>query len=1132
MKQPTSSHRVMRKVSGVERSEPPVKRKLGFWFSAVLMLSVVPACDRASAPKDSSPAADAELIARNNEGVGLMGQFKYNEAADVFRELLTVSPDEPDINVNLAIAVLNQQGETNVAEALQILDRVIEANPNHVRANYTAGLLRMFQGPPNDPLPYFLKAAEADESDPAAAYLLGRTYEQASEWELASQWYDRAIQRSPYYASAILGQSRLARQRGDRDAAMAWIEEFQKIKSNPRAEAFEFAYTSAGQHAMAAPIGEPPPPTAIPPGELFDAARGQRGFGNTWQPLAGATLSVCDVDRDGNLDLYCSGVQANGAANVFVQQASDGTFGVSDVEALTRVNGITAVLWGDVDNDGRNDVYFCSSEADQLLLQTDEGGWTAVEDEAIRSVGQRHNVAGAMFDADHDGDLDILVLSSQGEVSLLNNDRDGSFRELADDHGLSSGPSPFRQIVLGDFDNHRDTDLLLLSESTPHALLMNDRLWRYRAEPTAEIVQQPMAAAVAHDVDADGFVDVLALNGDQVTVWTPTPEGTWKRGVSLRLDSPVADALPRLAVADLDGDAVAEVIYPSERGISMVSLNGSRRDLVTVSGKLFAWCLASLDADDGSSLMVLDDSPERLSIARPGPGRHQFVQASFSGKHDKANSLRSNASGIGTQWHARLGSVWNAGTTLLATSGPSQSLQPTNIGLAGHKQIDFMEIVWSDGVFQSELALTPDRPQAITETQRQLSSCPVLFAWNGERFEFVTDVLGVGGIGFMMSPGEYGTPRPREELVLRPEQLAPNQQGRLCLKIGEPMEEACYLDCVQLQAVDLPPSWSLTVDERMGTAPPLPTGAVEYYRDTVAPISAVNDRGEDQLATISLADGTAADVGPIDPRFIGVLAREHQLTVTFAEPIATDRPSWLLIDGWIEYPYSQTMFAAWQADVKYLPPTFEGQAADGSWIVLRSKFAYPAGMPKQMAVPLPASAAGMTKIRIRTNMEIYWDRIRIACTEACAEARSTDLAMQVANVRRCGFAERLTLPQRRPWYDYDRRSDHWDARFLDGFYSRFGPVDDLVAQLDDAVAVFGPGEEAHLEFDATQLPALPAGWTRWYVLSMFGWCKDMDLYTQHGGKLEPMPTRANDLPVASQRDQLHEVYNTRYRGGR
>ena len=121
-------------------------------------------------------------------------------------------------------------------------------------------------------------------------------------------------------------------------------------------------------------------------------------------------------------------------------------------------------------------------------------------------------------------------------------------------------------------------------------------------------------------------------------------------------------------------------------------------------------------------------------------------------------------------------------------SGPGQSLQPVAIGSSGARQMDFVALTWPDGVLQTEIALEPGRLHRIEETQRQLSSCPVLFAFDGRRYAFVTDVLGVGGVGFLERPGVYSAARPRENLLLPAGLLAPSN-GRYQLKIAEPMEE-------------------------------------------------------------------------------------------------------------------------------------------------------------------------------------------------------------------------------------------------------------------------------------------------------------------------------------------------------
>src|SRR5262249_29835087 len=158
-------------------------------------------------------------------------------------------------------------------------------------------------------------------------------------------------------------------------------------------------------------------------------------------------------------------------------------------------------------------------------------------------------------------------------------------------------------------------------------------------------------------------------------------------------------------------------------------------------------------------------------------------------------------------------------------------------------------LTWSDGVLQTELALRPGPVHTIEETERQLSSCPVLFAFDGRHFAFVTDLLGVGGIGTPSQPGVYDPPRPVEHVLL-PDGLLPpranaSDPARFELKIAEPMEEILYLDSVHLAAYDLPPGWQMVLDERKATAAPEATGAPRFFRDERVPVQAIDGSSRD-----------------------------------------------------------------------------------------------------------------------------------------------------------------------------------------------------------------------------------------------------------------------------------------------
>ena len=657
---------------------------------------------------------------------------------------------------------------------------------------------------------------------------------------------------------------------------------------------------------------------------------------------------------------------------------------------------------------------------------------------------------------------------------------------------------------MADLDNDRDADVIVLKATPPHDIFLNGRVWEYRRdEQAAELAAAPLSALVAADLDADGNAELYTSSDRGLERWRRDSAGVWRREP---LASEASGGSARLAIADTNGDGALEL------------LAGAPRD-GGAAGAPGGWSIAHLDVAAGPSIVGVRDDGVPV-IWNPGPGRLNYLGLRLSGRDPASDQRRSNVSGIGARVAVRTASRWTAFDTSRLESGPGQSLQPMTIGLGGASRADFASITWSDGVFQTELALDGGRLHTINETQRQLSSCPVLFAWDGTKFRFVTDILGVGGIGFFESPGVYSAPYPRENVLLPVGAMAP-RDGAYQLKLAEPMEEVTYLDHASLVAYDLPPGWRMTLDERKAISGPMPTGAPVFYREERLPVRAVNDAGEDVTATLADADLSAVGPTQVDPRFIG-LARPFSVTLTFDRRIdrGPGRPV-LLIDGWLEYPYAQTVFAAWQAGAKYEAPTLEARDARGRWHEVAREFGYPAGMPRQMAFPLPPLPAGSTALRLRTSQEIYWDRISVVYSEALPDAQRHVLPLRAARLESTGFARRTTGPQ----YDDGASAPLADTRHQRGWYTEFGGVDPLVAEADDAVVIFGPGEAVTLDF-GVPAAAVPDGWTRRLVLEARGWCKDMDLYTLNGDTIEPLPGRDTDA-----RARLHRRFNTRYAAG-
>ncbi|NOT55084.1 MAG: tetratricopeptide repeat protein [Deltaproteobacteria bacterium] len=1077
-------------------------------------------------------------IAANNRGVGLMGRFAYEDARAVFADLVQRHPDWWDAQVNLAIATFNRQQTGDEESALNILGQVLQADAHHLRAHYCRGLLLLNQGKLDEALIHLRVVAEADPMDAYAHYFIAQVLMQQQHLDQAIQHYQSAVTGDPYLRSAYYGAFQALRRASRTDDAKKMLEEFQRLQTHPQARLAELKYTRMGPKASAMTVDQlGAPPARVVQGPLFLAPQ-QRVDPPTdlrWQAGDRAVnLTASDVNQDGQLDLFIANAfdGTTGVHNAILTGApADGRFMLLRDHPLARVAEVNAVAWGDVDNDGLTDAYLCRRGPNQLWRQQPAGTWTDITTTAQVDGGNADTRDCFFVDADHDGDLDLFLVNADAPLELLNNNLDGTFRPLAATAGLAHEGRAARAILPADMDNDRDVDLLVLYVEPPHAVFLNDRVWHYHAAPGFDVLQTTASvAAVAADTNVDGHPELYTLTPlGAVQRWQADTNGTWQPTPLLQLPQP--GAAPNLAVLDVTGDGMPELLVSTASGWAVYRLEGTGTSLLFDSTSpalsCATWVPLVLTPASGPAVAGWCGNTG-LQVWPPGPGRFRFASLTLSGLVDAGQQTRSNASGIGAKVTARIGSRWTAVETLRPTSASGQSLQPLAVGIGDEERIDFVAIDWSDGVFQSELDLAAGQHHRITETQRQLSSCPLLFAWDGARYAFVSDILGVAGLGYATGPGEYAPPRPWENFLLPPG-LLQSHQGHYQLKVVQPMEEATYLDSARLVSYDLPPGWDLALDERMGINGPAPSGQPLFFQHEMEPLQAVNERGEDVTARVTTADLRAAPPGPLDPRFLGRLQSEHLLTLTFAQPLESraGQPL-LLIDGWVEYPYSQTMFAAWQAGAAYIAPTLEARTVAGQWVVVQEQFGYPAGMPRRMTFPLMALPKGTTTVRLRTNMEIYWDRIAIAYAEPCPEARRVELPVRDARLATVGFPLRTTNSQRVPHYDYARRTPLWDTRHLAGAYTALGPIAELITHDDDAVAIFGPGEEVHVEFTAPLTP-LPGGWTRRFVLETGGWTKDMDLYTKDGETLAPLPTTGKAVET---RERLHGRYQTRYEAGR
>ncbi|HYG35753.1 MAG TPA: ASPIC/UnbV domain-containing protein, partial [Clostridia bacterium] len=514
-----------------------------------------------------------------------------------------------------------------------------------------------------------------------------------------------------------------------------------------------------------------------------------------------------------------------------------------------------------------------------------------------------------------------------------------------------------------------------------------------------------------------------------------------------------------------------------------------------------------------------DEVSDVLCIQRGTKSQVQFLAGSLAppstafsltptGMRGRDKRTRSPATGYGVTLTARAGLREQSRIFTGQTGGFNQSPLPAVFGLGGARHADYVHFRWPDGVAQVETMLTAGQQHKISEMERKISSCPVLFSWNGTRFEFVTDFAGVGGLGYFIAPGEYAQPRALEHIKIEPNQLRA-RDGAYELRITEPMEETAYIDQLELVAVDHPVDWQVFPDERLAVTGPQPTHELLVVDQPIFPKHAVDPQGRDCTSQILKVDRSYAYQPELDRRFFG-FCRPHTLEMDFGDQLSAidaNQRLFLFIQGYLEYPFSQTGYAAGQARVAWEPIRIERLLPDGRWETVIADAGAFGGMARMMTVDMTGLLVGpKCRLRLSSNLEIYYDQIFLARDAGRDRVQTYSLSLNEAELRRVGFAREFSPDGKQPLiYDYHLSEATAPFHVLRGAYTRYGAVHELLEAFDDQYVLVGPGDEIALKFEASNLPAPAPGMIRSFILVSHAYCKDMDLYTATPQTLEPLP---------------------------
>ena len=1088
-----------------------------------------------------------------------MNQQRPADAEKLFEESLAADPGFEVARLNLGISLLAQQ---KLEPARTSLAAAAEKLPRDPFAWYNLGLVYKDLGDADKGVEAFMHVTQiVNEGDPW--YFVGYLESQLQRYDQAISAFQKALALFPYHASAEFGLARAYQRSGNAAAAREHLAKFQKITSEHLGSPFGAAYGDQGRLSLA----ELPrssaqnAPAAISvrfvPRPMSEIVEQVTAASTPIGPSTGACFF--DYDGDGKPDLFLVSASTDGRSRL-LHNLGNGKFAdVTKESGLEHTGSGLGCAAGDYDNDGRADLAVCFADGVRLFHNDGAGKFTDVTEKV--GIRREPGCVGLTFvDYDHDGDLDLYVTmqpTAAGTTEtkthniLWRNNGNSTFTDVSAETALGFDATG-AGLVTTDFNNDRAIDFVFAGGAEGASIYLNPREGKFTPSTAIDFKKEnlpPAVGVVAFDFNKDGWMDLAFTHAGApgISLWrnvdgkhlerVALPDFGWQRGWGI-------------SAIDYDNDGWIDLIAAGEtskggelrllRNLGAKGWADVTREVHLDAVKLSqprAIAVADFAGNGDADLVVTQLGGPPVILRNEGGNQHNWMSIDLK-------ALADNKSGIGTKVELYAGALYQKWEVQGASGYLGQNAPAILAGLAEEKNAEVVRLLWPTGVPQDEINLSADKMQSIAELDRRGSSCPVLFSWNGQEYEFIADMIGSGVVGHWVGPGEHGVaerdvPDPDEYLKVDAASVRP-LHGMLSFRFMEPMEETVYIDQLRLLAIDHPASYGVFPNERFVSNPPFPEFKVIASQDAHPPIGAWDDHGNDVLSLVSKRDRKYITDFESLP-FAG-FAKLHWLELDLGKWDAA-KPLRLIMDGYTDYFMATSMYAADQAGVKVIAPYVEALDANNKWLRVVDDMGFPAGLERTMITDLTGKLPpGTRRIRIVTNLKIYWDAIRIDQTPEVQEIRASEVPLADASLEFLGYPREIRLnPASDTTYSFTNRSMTGPYARAEGNYTRYGDVLDLLTNVDDRFVVFGSGEGVKLDFDPHHLPALPSGWVRDYFFYANGFEKDLDFYAAYAFSVEPLPRHGmiaypyppgEEYPVDAQHLGYELEYNTRERSDR
>ena len=1138
-----------------------IKPRSALLLALILTLAVMMACRSSIKPLDKSSREYREIISAFYVGLAALQVGDDVRADAKLMQLTQLAPDEAAGWANWGVLALRQ---SNFDPAAERLDRARTLAPDSDQIYYLLGLLEGSRGRSAESITALRKAVELNSSNIRAVYRLAEEIERQGGENSAAEYQhlmQKVLATQPDNLAALLELARVAARSGDGSTLHATVNQIASESStwpaevqeqlrvvraavagpDPRAAATQIVFLRnvlvrvPKYRRMLAAVKPPPGEDATPfthflklESPSFVPAAADSTLTFTAQPVP--NVKSGHWEWAGAISLSGEGASTVVVANgreVYLATGASFTFPGGQSGAAPRLEGILPI---DLNYDFKTDLILTGNAGIRLMRQDAPNAFTDVAKLAKLppSVTSASYTGAWAADIEADGDLDIVLGVEHGPPLVLRNNGDGTFAESRPFANLSGT----RGFAWADLDADGDPDAAFIDDVDRLHAFTNERTGQFSERPVPNL---PRVRAInVADVNYDGVLDLVAVQADAIIVRVSDKnEGQeWETAQIARLNNPPSsiEGIPGLHVADLDNNGGLDLLLTSSSNGTLIWLSDEqgRFNLLerpVAPARIFD--TADLNGDGRLDLLGLSGAGETLAAMNHGTKNYHW-QLIRPRARQAVGDQRINSFGIGGEMEIRSG--------LLVQKQPING-PLLHFGLGEQTATDVVRIVWPNGSVRAEFELQAD--QAIVAEQRLKGSCPFLFAFNGKQMEFVKDAVPwSSAIGLRINT--IGTARveaTEEWYKISRDQLVP-RDGYYDLRFTAELWESYYYDHLALMTVDHPIGTEIFVDERFVIPP------AKLAITTVAsphPIArAVDDRGQDVTPIVNTLDERYLDTFERG-QYQGV-ARDHYVEVDLGPDVPETGPLWLIAQGWMHPTDSSINVAISQGQGEQAKPlSLEVPDGRGGWRVAQTNLGFPAGRKKICLFDLAeVFRPGIPRrLRLRTNLEIYWDALEWAQGIPATVPSLTRLDPDSADLHYRGYSVINQANESSPEVpDYNELSgskQRW--RDLVGYYTRFGDVRELLARVDDRYVIMNAGDEMTFRFIAP--PAPPSGWVRDYVIVGDGWIKDGDYNSAFSKTVLPLPYHAKqqyitapgrleDEWVYCRHPEDWQTYHTRY----